>query len=465
MESFAFILRRLARDLEGSSGTGGADPGGSGNDPAPEPSCPLCRGAGYVYRDVPVDHPDFGKAVPCQCTARQFEARRRELLRQRSNLGPFERLTFENLRPEGRTDDPFEQARFRNAYETARAYAEEPQGWLVLTGASGTGKTHLAAAIANRCLDRGLAAYFAVTPDLLDHLRATFGPSSEVSYDELFDYLRQVDLLVLDDFGAQAGTPWAHEKLFQLMNYRYVARLPTVVVLAGPLDLLEDRLRMRLTDPDLSRVVELGMGRPRGIGLFEPLRLELLRQMTFENFELRADLDPEQGASLTMAYELARNFAENPEGWLVFLGTCGCGKTHLAAAIANHRLKRRLPVVFAVVPDLLDHLRSTFNPDSRITYDELFESLRTSPVLILDDLGAHSSSPWAQEKLYQLINYRYNARLPTVITSNHRLEEIDPRLASRMSDRRLSTVVNILAPDYRIDRQDRPPDRRVRRSG
>ncbi len=462
MESFAFILRRLARDLGGSSGAAGEGPGGPGDEPAPEP-CPFCRGAGYVYRDVPVDHPDFGKAVPCECTAREFEGRRRQLLRQRSNLGPFERLTFENLRPEGRTDDPFEQARFRDACETARAYADEPRGWLVLTGASGTGKTHLAAAIANRCLDRGLAAYFAVTPDLLDYLRATFAPSSEVSYDELFDYLRQVDLLILDDFGCQAATPWAREKLFQLINYRYAARLPTVIVLAVPLDLLEDRFRMRLTDPDLSRVVEVGAARPRGIGLFDPLKLELLGQMTFENFELRADLDPEQGESLATAYKLARNFAENPEGWLVFLGTCGCGKTHLAAAIANYRLKRRRPVVFAVVPDLLDHLRSTFNPESRITYDELFEGLRTAPVRILDDLGAHSSSPWAQEKLYQLINYRYNARLPTVITSNHRLEDIDPRLASRMSDRRLSTVVTILAPDYRIDRTDRPPDRRTRR--
>ncbi len=463
MESFAFILRRLAQGNEVPGGEGPGAPGG-GPEPAAEGGCPRCKGAGYVYRDVPIDHPDFGKAVPCECTVRQFEARRREILRQRSNLGPFERLTFENLRPEGRTDDPLEQARFRNAYEAVRAYAENPEGWLVLTGASGTGKTHLAAAIANRALDRGLAVYFAVTPDLLDYLRATFGPSSEVSYDELFEYLRQVDLLVLDDFGLHAGTPWAHEKLFQLLNYRYVARLPTAVVVAGPLDLLEDRFRMRLTDRELSRVVELGPVRPAlRAGLFDPLRLELLKQMTFENFELRADLDPEQAESLATAYELARSFAENPEGWLVFLGTCGCGKTHLAAAIANYRLRRRQPVVFAVVPDLLDYLRSTFNPDSRITYDELFEGLRTAPVLILDDLGAHSSSPWAQEKLYQLINYRYNARLPTVITSNHRLEDVDPRLASRMSDRRLSTVVTILAPDYRIDRHDHPPDHRPRR--
>ena len=164
-------------------------------------------------------------------------------------------------------------------------------------------------------------------------------------------------------------------------------------------------------------------------------------------------MPPADLASLEKAFLYAREYAEKPRGWLVITGPYGCGKTHLAAAIANYRLRRRQPVVFAVVPDLLDYLRSTFNPDSRITYDELFEGLRTAPVLILDDLGAHSSSPWAQEKLYQLINYRYNARLPTVITSNHRLEDVDPRLASRMSDRRLSTVVTILAPDYRIDRQ------------
>ena len=88
--------------------------------------------------------------------------------------------------------------------------------------------------------------------------------------------------------------------------------------------------------------------------------------------------------------------------------------------------------------------------------DELFEAIRTAPVLILDDLGAHSSTPWAQEKLYQLINYRYNARLPTVITTNLRIEDLDERLASRMLDQRVSMTYAILAQAYRLDRAAPP---------
>jgi DNA replication protein DnaC len=61
------------------------------------------------------------------------------------------------------------------------------------------------------------------------------------------------------------------------------------------------------------------------------------------------------------------------------------------------------------VPDLLDELRATFAPDAPQRYDDLFTRVREAPVLILDDFGAHQTTPWAQEKLYQILNYRYRA--------------------------------------------------------
>ncbi|MFQ5988147.1 MAG: DNA replication protein DnaC, partial [Dehalococcoidia bacterium] len=72
-------------------------------------------------------------------------------------------------------------------------------------------------------------------------------------------------------------------------------------------------------------------------------------------------------------------------------------------------------------------------------------------LLILDDFGEQSSTPWAQEKLYQLINHRYNDRLPTVITTCLPLENMETRIGSRLADPRLISVVNIMAPDYRSD--------------
>lgn len=182
------------------------------------------------------------------------------------------------------------------------------------------------------------------------------------------------------------------------------------------------------------------------------LALKLLRNMTFENFDRRrVNLPLEEQKNLEWAFNEARRFAEAPKDWIIFLGFNGCGKTHLAAAIGNYQLQKGKPVFFKVVPDLLDYLRATFSPDSTVTYDEFFDKVRNAPLLILDDFGEQASTPWAQEKLYQVINYRYNARLPTVITTCLALEDIETRIGSRLADNSMSSNVNIMAPDYRSD--------------
>ncbi len=119
--------------------------------------------------------------------------------------------------------------------------------------------------------------------------------------------------------------------------------------------------------------------------------------------------------------------------------------------IANYRYQAKQPALFVVVPDFLDHLRSTFSPESKVSYDQLFERVKTTPLLILDDFGEHSTTSWAREKLYQVINYRYNARLATVITSRCSLDDIDSPVSSRLVDPKIGLVWNIIVPDYRTD--------------
>ncbi len=390
--------------------------------------------------------------IPCRCIQRGFEKGRLARLQRYSNLGSLTHLTFDNLIPEGRSSEPINQERFRCVYQAAKTFAQEPQGWLILEGSSGCGKTHLAAAIANYRLAQGYPAFFIMVPDFLDHLRSTFSPTSEVSYDELFEQVRDAPLLILDDLGGQSSTPWAQEKLHQVISHRFNSRLPTVISASTRVEELEEYLRSKLGDPTLCQryLVE-----ERGSPLwdhFGELGLELLSSMNFENFDCkRLDLPIEQRRNLEDAFRLARNFAESPDGWLIFQGTNGCGKTHLAAAIANYCLRHSKEVFFLTVPDFIDHLRSTFAPDSRTTYDELFERVKKVPLLILDDFGEQSSTPWAHEKLYQLVSYRYNARLPSVVTSCRTLDEIEGRVSSRMADPRISLVFQIEAPDYRAD--------------
>jgi DNA replication protein DnaC len=178
--------------------------------------------------------------------------------------------------------------------------------------------------------------------------------------------------------------------------------------------------------------------------LLQMSNLGPFQEKTFENFDAGI-------SGVNRAYARARNFARQPQGWLILMGNFGCGKTHLAAAIANEVLQHHfITVLFAVVPDLLDHLRGTFGPSSEVAYDERFEQIRSAHLLILDDFGTENATPWAREKLYQIFNHRYNYRLPTVITSNRDPKEIDPRIFSRMSDRELCDEITIMdAADYR----------------
>ena len=111
---------------------------------------------------------------------------------------------------------------------------------------------------------------------------------------------------------------------------------------------------------------------------------------------------------------------------------------------------------FAFVPTLLDHLRATFSPDSPVGYDELFERINSVPLLVLDDLGAESSTAWAEEKLYQIIVHRHEARLPTVITTVSTIDQLDDtnsRIASRLVDSMVVDWQPISAPNYRDQRR------------
>jgi DNA replication protein DnaC len=406
-----------------------------------EDLCPRCGGAGFVRRAVRLGHPDFGRAFPCDCIQNEDDDERFERLQRYSNLGPLSRLTFDNLIERGRSPSASHQEAFAQACAAAKSFAEEPSGWIVLTGPSGCGKTHLAAAAAGRCIERGHAALFMVVPDLLDHLRAAYQPGSEMAYDELFEVVRNAPVLILDDLGVQSGTEWANEKLFQLINHRYNTQLPTIFTTNLDLIAFDQRLQTRLSDPMLAHVFALESG---GIGSsdLDSLGLPLLRGMTFKTFDARLlAADSDEMKEVQNAYRQAMNFAQEPKDWLVIAGQTGRGKTRLAAAIGNYCREAGLDAMFVVVPDLLDRLRGSYNPQSPGGFDRLFEQVRAVPLLILDDLGSESGTPWADEKLFQLLNHRYNASLPTVITTNVGAAEMQDRVRTRLTDPAISSVL------------------------
>ena len=476
MENLADILKRLSATKQASNGVS--------HGPATEPpsppvaeqdgnTCPVCGGRGWYTPDVVVGHPNFGQVITCHCQQQRLTEERLGRLLRYSNLGHLTRFTFDSLNPEGISDDGGSRSMFADACRAAAEYAEDPNGWLVFVGPSGSGKTHLAAAIANHCIKSGQIVFFMHVPDLLDHLRATYSPASELTYSDLYAQVVEAPLLILDGLGAHSSTPWAEEKLQQVINHRFNAELPTVVTTANDLADLDPYIRSRLETRGLSRVSLTGRyHRPRAhdLGRIPP---EMRHDMTFETFDVRGNnLRADEQASLQTALLAAVKYANAPSGWLTLFGLTGVGKTHLAIATANTQMDSGTQVFFAFVPELLDYFRYTFDPQSRVTMESIFEEVKSSPLLILDDLGSEHNSPWAEEKLYQIFVHRHNHRLPTVITSRvdfsnpptrrhspkerqdspekQELVVLPTPIVSRIRDFKISKLIRIAVHDYRI---------------
>jgi DNA replication protein DnaC len=455
MEKLGDILKKRKTETDSSKeNTDILSEGESTENKDAEDLCQICGGAKYVHPLLSSGKPDYRRIVPCVCATNEQSNERLARLQKYSNLGSLSRFTFDNLLSEGRKHKGKTLYDFDAVYNNAKKFAQEPRGWLIITGQGGSGKTHLACAIANYQIALSMPVFYIEVADLLDHIYATFENDSNLTYRELFEQVKSVPLLILDDLDLSINSTWAKGKIQQILNHRFNEQLPTVITSAASAEALEGNLSSHLLDPEFCSINRILSREKLGLEHFDGMQLELMKKMTFKNFDYkRLNLTVEEREVLEQAYRVALNFAQSPQGWLVLAGDNGCGKTHLAASIANHLQENGKAFLFVVVPDFLDYLRSAYNPESRISYDEIFEKVKKAPVLILDDFGEQAITPWTQEKLYQLINYRYNARLATVITTCFALDDIESRISSRMVDPSLSLVFNIIAPDYRGDRK------------
>lgn len=186
-----------------------------------------------------------------------------------------------------------------------------------------------------------------------------------------------------------------------------------------------------------------------------------LHNASFTNFKLDYypnDIPPEGEGTYreraSKALQAAKKFvndvtSENIKKGLFFCGPVGSGKTYLASAIARELILNNKDILFVVVPDYLDALRFSFNKgEDGLTEQELMETAWNVPVLILDDLGAHNYTQWTLNKIYSLLNYRLNHNLPTVITSNLSLNELEEQLGDRTCSRiiALCSIFRLLVP-------------------
>jgi len=163
------------------------------------------------------------------------------------------------------------------------------------------------------------------------------------------------------------------------------------------------------------------------------------------------------------AYDIAWDYVQNFEEYkangkgLIFLGDVGTGKTHLAAAISNYLLSEKLQaIVFGTWASLLFKLRRSYDPyEGQLEREvDIIQAMERCDLLVLDDVGKEKQTDWSDEKLFHIIDSRYNNLLPIVITANYDLHRFERRIGNAIFSRLMEMCQPIAmnGNDYRLER-------------
>ena len=128
------------------------------------------------------------------------------------------------------------------------------------------------------------------------------------------------------------------------------------------------------------------------------------------------------------------DFSNNKECKGIYLyGSYGTGKTYLIAALFNELAKKDIKSTIVYVPEFLRVLKATFNSDNE-DFEDVYESVKKAPLLLLDDMGAEYLTPWARDEvLGTILQYRMDEGLPTFFTSNLDLKQLESHFANTSS--------------------------------
>ena len=159
-----------------------------------------------------------------------------------------------------------------------------------------------------------------------------------------------------------------------------------------------------------------------------------LDDCTFDAFKTEYYPDVERAERIRAnCLKYATNFTTNSKS-IIFYGGTGLGKTHLSLAIANVAINRGYSVVYGTAQNILNDLQNeNFGRTDNIRYYE--RAVLNCDLLIIDDLGTEFKSAYTVAELYNIINSRILAKLPTIISTNSTPQELEEKYDQRVTSR------------------------------
>jgi len=163
----------------------------------------------------------------------------------------------------------------------------------------------------------------------------------------------------------------------------------------------------------------------------------LYRNASFDSFQIPKDNDlaaRDLSAICQTVLNYAHEFPTGARPGLLLIGEPGSGKTHLAVAALRRIIAKGFQGVFFDYQNLLDRVRSGFDPNSGTSDREAYRVALDAEVLLLDDLGAHRVLPWIEDVVTAVITHRCNNRLALIATTNLPDTEAGDRVSHKQAD-------------------------------
>ena len=183
---------------------------------------------------------------------------------------------------------------------------------------------------------------------------------------------------------------------------------------------------------------------------------ERFRDKTFDDFHPYGRDREKQLRVLAIAREFAGAFHHHRQAgtWLLFMGNVGTGKSHLCAAVINEVIRAGFTALFTKTPRLLREVKDTFHRDAELTQSEIIARLGGIDLLVIDEVGIQFGTDTERMILYEILDLRYEAMLPVILTTNiSDLKSLEKLLGERIIDRLFEGESKVVVFDWEIYRR------------